>query len=79
MSPKPKRVHDSLRKSVRHEQTGKILTTDDMIVPGVGVVKLEQDLHTAAPTGRIFTNQTNPEKLSADSFLTPKKFRRCLH
>jgi hypothetical protein len=64
---------------VRHEQTGKILTTGNMIVPGVGVVKLEQDLHTAARTGRIFTKETNAVKLSADSFLTPKKFQRYLH
>jgi hypothetical protein len=64
---------------VRHEQTGKILTTGDTRVPGVGAVKLKKDLQTAAQTGRIFTNQTNPEKLSADSFLTPKKFIHYLH
>jgi hypothetical protein len=39
---------------VRHERTGKILNKGETIVPGVGVVMLEQNLHTAARTGRIF-------------------------
>jgi hypothetical protein len=39
---------------VRHERTGKILKKGETIVPGVGVVMLEQNLDTAARTGRIF-------------------------
>jgi hypothetical protein len=39
---------------VRHERTGKILNAGETIVPGVGVVTLSQDVHTAAQTGRIF-------------------------
>jgi hypothetical protein len=39
---------------VRHERTGKILKKGETIVPGVGVVMLEQNFDTAARTGRIF-------------------------
>jgi hypothetical protein len=39
---------------VRHERTGRLLTEGETIVPGVGIVQLKQDLHTAAQNGRIF-------------------------
>jgi hypothetical protein len=44
---------------VRHERTGKILKKGETIVPGVGVVMMEQNFHMAARTGQIFPTTDN--------------------
>jgi hypothetical protein len=47
---------------VRYEQTGRLLSKGETIVPGVGVVQLEQDLHIAARNGHIFQLWNNRMK-----------------
>jgi hypothetical protein len=52
---------------VRHERTGKVLMEGETIVPGVGVVQLVQDLHTAARNGRIFLLSKDTVKKNTNS------------
>jgi hypothetical protein len=47
---------------VRHERSGKILDAGETIVPGVGVVILQQNQHSSSHSGRIFLSNKKTEE-----------------
>jgi hypothetical protein len=51
---------------VRHKRTGKILNNGETTVSRVGMMKLEQNFHTAAWTGRIFPSTNKILETSYD-------------